>query len=115
MSPQSTQVEMSPIPSNWGMDGARVRRTPTPLGRVSLHHSWGAGGRVVMVTLCCTGVLVVKLVVEVVELVEEAEREGEDVARMVVEWGTGSDAAEVGGGEGAGVGVGLLEAEASCS
>ena len=41
-------VKESSAPSNWGIVGVRVSRTPTPSPRVSLLHSWAVeGGKVV--------------------------------------------------------------------
>ena len=57
-SPQSTQVVMSPNPKRW----------------VSLHHSWDAGGRVV-IDVCDEGVLLVELLVNEETVVEVEERE----------------------------------------
>ena len=42
------KVKESSAPSNWGIVGVRVSRTPTPSPRVSLLHSWAVeGGKVV--------------------------------------------------------------------
>ena len=38
------KVKESSAPSNWGIVGVRVSRTPTPSPRVSLLHFWGVDG-----------------------------------------------------------------------
>ena len=73
----------SPVPSSWGIEGARVGRTPTPWFRVSaLDHSSRMGGRLVMDLL--SGADVVEEFVRVVE--GEVGRVKEERLLRVDQW-----------------------------